>query len=162
MRAFVLKLMKIGPLALLAVLAIGLAPASANPATDSTTLAAFTCKAGQVCLYKDTNFTGKARGFIHSVPDYRKVLWDNRFPFDNMDNDASSVINKTRVWVRLYQDVGYRGRVICMGPGSSVHRLGVFEWVDFPFHRTMDNRLSAHSTTRRDACDFTVKPGEHK
>lgn len=161
MRAFIKKWLKIVPLPLLAVLAIGLAPASANPTTDAAALAASSCRGGQLCVYKDTNFTGLSKAFTTSVSDYRKVLW-NRSRSDHMDNDASSVINNNGFWVSLYQDVGFKGRVICMGPWSSVHRLGVFEWIDFPFHRTMDNRLSAHRLGFKRECDFTVGPRQHK
>jgi peptidase inhibitor family I36 len=157
--------------ALLAVLAIGLAPsvgqATAAPATDAAAAPRTNCPRGQLCVYKDTNFNGRQHFFTYSFADYRKLNW--WFPnshtnvlIDGMDNDASSVHNNTGATVRLYQDVGYQGRVICMGPFSSVHRLGIFTFDTIPFNRTMDNRLSAHSFTRREPCDFTVKRGEHK
>ncbi|WP_291416745.1 peptidase inhibitor family I36 protein [Actinophytocola sp.] len=138
--------------------------ATASTADDVGVLASVTCTNGRLCIYKDTNFNGLARRFTVSENDYRTVNWWNfatgQETSDNMDNDASSVINKTSTWIRLYQDVGYNGRVICMGPQSSVHRLGLFTF-DPLFNRTMDNRVSAHSLTRTDTCDFRVERNQN-
>jgi hypothetical protein len=132
---------------------------SASPASA----ASVSCTAGRLCIYRDTNFEGWARRFTVTENDYDTVNWwnfaTNSDTGDGMDTDASSVINKTGGWVRLYQDEGYQGRVICIGNNGSVHRLGIFTF-DL-LRSSMDNRVSAHSLSRTDTCDFRVEAGQN-
>jgi hypothetical protein len=164
MLAFVMRWAKV---AVLAALAIGLAPSvsQADTGSDASIQASVSCTAGRLCIYKDTNFNGLARRFTVNENDYRTVNWWNfstdQETSDEMDNNASSVINKTGGWVRLYQDVGYQGQIICLGNNSSVHRLGIFPFGNPILGQTMDDRVSAHAMNHSEGCDFRVEPNQN-
>jgi hypothetical protein len=115
------------------------------------------CPDDKLCLRKDTNFQGEKQHFAvdDNEDDYDTQTWDGTS--DGVDNDTSSVVNNTDRWVMLFQDEGYQGQIICMGPHSSVARLGQFE---FDFIHTMDNRLSSHKFGKTLPCTWTVDPGE--
>lgn len=164
MVAFVMRCAKV---AVLAALAIGLAPgvSQADTASDAGTQASVSCPAGRLCLYQDTNFTGLARRFTVNLADYKTMSWWNfetdKETDDDLNDGLSSVINKSDGWVRLYQNDHYRGRVICLGKNSSVHRLGIFVYSTFP-NKTMDNAITSHSFDETTACDFRVEPNQNR
>jgi opacity protein-like surface antigen len=165
-RLLVVLLCALSSLAVDAAVADATTGSPKSVARPATVLASVSCDGARLCLYYHTNFEGWARrfGLGHNENDYDTVNWCDfssgscRDTGDGMDNDTSSVINHTNDWVRLYQDEGYQGRVICMGPYSSVHRLAIFE---FGYIHTMDNRVSAHHWTRTEACDYRVEPRQN-
>src|SRR4051794_36871899 len=148
--------------ALFAMLAFGLAPglAQADAAGDTGVQASVSCTAGRLCFYKDTNFNGLARRFTVNENDYHTVNWwdfgTNQETSDEMDNDTSSVINKTGGWVRLYQDVGYGGRGGFLGHQRLGAPPGGFSLFS-PFYPNSGNTHPPPPTRPPRVCVFPVR-----
>ncbi|WP_017599420.1 peptidase inhibitor family I36 protein [Nocardiopsis lucentensis] len=115
----------------------GIAPA-ASAAVDGS------CGGGEFCLYENTDYnkgnTPNVYQWTGSDRDYNNNRWynaaDREFTNDVLDNEASSVWNRTGCDVTLYQHVGYGGANTTFDPGDSDGYLAN--------NSVGDNRASAH------------------
>ncbi|NMO56950.1 hypothetical protein HH310_37970 [Actinoplanes sp. TBRC 11911] len=94
-----------------AIVAVGLAvaPTAAN--------AAYTCGSGQVCLYKDINYTNTVRVFSGSISDFQFANYSNG---TNMNDSVSSIINNSGTTFQGWYDNNDGGIRAVVGAGARI------------------------------------------
>ncbi|WP_030572541.1 peptidase inhibitor family I36 protein [Streptomyces aureocirculatus] len=108
---------------------------------------AFSCDNGEFCLWENPQFNQggwNTYGFAQwngTDKNYNNNEWrDKRVPphdlVDILDNEASSVHNKARCKVRLYQHINHGGASLLLARGEKKGSLGDT--------RVGDNRASSH------------------
>ena len=118
-------------------------PASASPGGG--------CPSSKFCIYENNNYnagnTDHWRDFTADNANFNNVVWLDHQQFetdDHMDNEASSIKNRTGKDIRLYQNTGFTGTWSAWHAGVNDPMLGQFadaigdnraSAVDFPpFH----------------------------
>lgn len=106
----------------------------ANPASAAMS----DCISGRFCIFENNDFNaGASNNIVHwssGDGDYTNNSWPNTT--DSIDNETSSIYNRTLVSVRLYQHVGYSGDYSEFTSGASDGFLA---------NNTIgDNRASSH------------------
>ena len=100
------------------IVTLGGVPAQAQEGT-AVDAQDWSCDSGRICMYEDSNYTGSK--YVNWKPTgtnqkYQIDGWDG-------DNEISSVINRTRYNIRLYDNDDYSGRSICLVPGKYINNL---------------------------------------
>lgn len=125
-----------------AAVALGALAFAATPAAAAVN---GTCASGEFCLYENNDFnrgnTNNVYQWTGNDSDYNNNRWYNAtrggFTNDVLDNEASSVWNRTTCRVTLYQHVGYGGADTTFGAGVSDGFLAN--------NSVGDNRASSHA-----------------
>ena len=108
-----IRLATVTACALGASVAIAASPAAASPNT--------TCNSGRFCLYENNDFNrGNTDHWLDlTADDYdlRNNYWTGSN--DSIDNETSSIKNRTGCRVSVYQHVGGTGATSTWGPGAN-------------------------------------------
>ncbi|GHH07477.1 peptidase inhibitor family I36 protein [Streptomyces lanatus] len=100
-----------------AVFTLGAAPAQAAEGAPASTRA-LECDTGRLCMFEDQDYTGDQYNWKPTGVNQKHQIdgW-------NGDNEISSVINRTRYNIKLYDNDDYSGRSICLVPGKYINNL---------------------------------------
>ena len=89
---------------------------------------------GEICLYKDANFTGGLYDTLYSKPSYTGTYYGTN---TSINNSVTSVINKDPSHTAfLFDGANYTGESTTIGNGGSYADLG--------YGGIMNNRASSH------------------
>lgn len=94
------------------------------------------CKDAQVCVYKDTNYSGPVaivpafQSVSGYLTDFRKRQYTDK---STLDDSASSVVNKSPYTLRLFKGTFYDGRWVDIQPGVRVDLTNIAECCFDPY-----------------------------
>jgi hypothetical protein len=115
------------PMAILAAIGVPTVVAAGLAIAPAAANAAYVCGSGQVCLYKDINFTGTVRVLTGTISDFQFTNYSNG---DNMNDTVSSIVNNSNKTFQGWHDNNFGGLRAVVGAGAKspdmTHDVPVF------------------------------------
>ncbi|MEO3830381.1 peptidase inhibitor family I36 protein [Actinomadura sp. B10D3] len=81
--------------------------------------AAPSCSKGRVCMWEDGGWKGSR--YVHWKP--KKSGAKYQIDWWNGDNEITSIWNRSKYTIRIYNNDNYTGFLRCIGPGKTVAKL---------------------------------------